>query len=33
MALKQKFFYYRDLIRFNWARSKFHYEPHSLWGE
>ena len=27
MALKQKFFYYRDLIRFNWARSKFHYEP------
>lgn len=27
MALKQKFFYYRDLIRFNWARSKFHYQP------
>lgn len=27
MALKQKYFYYRDLIRFNWARSKFHYEP------
>lgn len=27
MALKQKYFFYRDLIRFNWARSKFHYLP------
>ncbi len=27
MALKDKFFYYRDLVRFDWARSKFHYLP------
>lgn len=33
MALKQKFFYYRDLIRFNWARSKFHYEPSGQPGD
>lgn len=27
MSLKQKYFYYRDLIRFNWARQKFSYMP------